>query len=147
MNDSVHQQGLIWSPLHAEVFDHLLLSQTAPWNPFSFIYSRLISLWPLALLPNRPETDKSFGTVSTFDDVNHWTSEIFLTSYVPQPHIGNLSPSASGCHCPNTLLSNKPYKQTPQLFINEDGMQIFYLFYTSFQISLPTSSENYVYFI
>ncbi|RMC16472.1 hypothetical protein DUI87_06407 [Hirundo rustica rustica] len=31
----------------------------------------------------QPETDKSFGTVSVFDDVNLWTSEVFLTSRVP----------------------------------------------------------------
>lgn len=108
-NDPVHWQGLNCSPSHAEVFHRLLLSQTALCNPFSFIYSRLISLWPLALLSNRPETDKSLGTASEFDDVNHWTSGIFLTSHVPEHHKQNLPSAASGCQCPHQLFHYKPY--------------------------------------
>lgn len=111
--------GLNCSPLHAEPVRHLLWSQKAPCNPFSFIYSRLISLWPLAQLSNGPKT----GTPSALD-VNHCSSGLGWAG--PTHHTAPFSLSfpeiQAGLsfqhHVSEQTLPHPAYKQTKkQLFL------------------------------
>lgn len=146
------RRGLNCSPLHAEVLHHLLLSQTAPCNPFSFIYSGLISLWPFALLSNRPETDKSLGTASALDDVNHRASGIFATRLTCRADAlqRNLSLCSHGdpspAFSPPCNFSEQTLPSPPRLQTETKGKYFTYFKHTFKSCFAPHPSIRFIFF-